>query len=309
MASRRFGTISSVMKHMLSHALICGTLLAVTATTQGSADVPCRQVIGSICAGGSEIELDDAIARLRAADVVVLGEKHDNPAHHEWQARLIADIKPEGLALEMVPRTKENAANQARAHGTDLEHALDWANSGWPAWAMYAPLFDTAPKATIAGGGIARDTLRASVGAGAASAFDPGPLRDQLETPLPEDMQAAMETEQAVAHCGALPDVMLPGMVEGQRLRDAAFADAALRLLDQGKSPVVLIVGNGHARTDRGSPLYLSRAAPEISVVSVGILEAGNFPEGVPFDISIFAPKHDRGDPCAAFLKSREKSD
>ena len=298
-----------IMKHLALTASICGALLVVPALPTTASAASCAPAFGAVCAGDEAAEYNTMIDRLRAADVVIIGERHDNPVHHEWQARIISALSPRGLAFEMAPRAKEEAANSARAEGRDLEKALDWENSGWPDWAMYQPLFEAAPDAVIAGGGIPRDTLRASVGDGAAAAFGDGSLRYQLEIPLSEDMQEAMETEQAEAHCGALPPVMLPGMVEAQRLRDAAFADAALRLHEQGDGPVVLIVGNGHARTDRGAPLYLGRAAPGLDVVAIGLLEFENTPEGVPFDYAIYTPKHDRGDPCEAFLKSREKSE
>lgn len=298
-----------IMKHIALTASICGAMLVVPALFTSAHATPCAPALGAVCAGGEEADYNAMMDRLRAADIVLIGERHDNPAHHEWQARIIEVLAPRGLAFEMVPKAKEDAANAARANGDDLGAALDWANSGWPAWEMYAPLFDAAPKATIAGGGVPRDTLRASVGDGAATAFGDGSLRYQLEAPLPDDMQAEMEAEQADAHCGALPDVMLPGMVEAQRLRDAAFADAALRLHEQGDGPVVLIVGNGHARTDRAAPLYLRRAAPGLDIVAIGLLEHENTPEGVPFDFAIYTAKHDRGDPCEEFLKSREKSE
>ena len=297
------------MRQIILFACVCGTLIANSAGADSTTPEPCPETVGAICTDGKATTLDNALTRLREADVVVLGEKHDNPAHHDWQARLIRALAPAGLAFEMVPQDLEAAANDARASGGDLEAALDWENSGWPDWALYAPLFEAAPAARIAGGGVPRDRLRASVGTGAAKAFGERAPLYHLDRPLPEALQAAMEQEQADAHCGVLPDVMLPGMVEAQRLRDAAFADAALRLHETGAGPVVLIAGNGHARTDRGSPLYLKRADATLSVVAVGILEAGNSPQGVPFDISIYTAKHDRGDPCAEFIKSRQSSD
>jgi SAM-dependent methyltransferase len=75
------------------------------------------------------------------------------------------------------------------------------------------------------------------------------------------------------AHCNMLPREAAGGMVEAQRLRDARFAAAAFRAFAAGGGQrAVLITGNGHARTDRGVPAYLKRVAPEVRVVSVGML-------------------------------------
>ncbi|MEM8755413.1 MAG: ChaN family lipoprotein, partial [Pseudomonadota bacterium] len=123
----------------------------------------------------------------------------------------------------------------------------------------------------------------------------------------PKDVIEDMLEEQRIAHCDALPTAMLPGMAEAQQLRDAAFADAVLRLVEAGHRPVVLITGNGHARTDRGSPFYLKRAAPDLNVVSVGLIEVDGSPARAPFDAAIHTEPFDRGDPCEAFRKSREK--
>ena len=259
--------------------------------------------------GGQAIDFDALIDRLRAADIAIIGERHDNPAHHEWQARIVKALAPGGLAFEMVPEDKEDYANAARLNGDDLAEALDWSASGWPDFAMYAPIFDAAPEAWVAGGGVSSEKLRVAVKEGAAAAWPDGAARFGLAGRMPEAVVADMLEEQNLAHCGALPTAMLPGMVEAQQLRDAAFADAALRLLDAGHAPAALITGNGHARTDRGSPLYLRRAAPKRRVLSVGLIEIGEGQDrtGAPYDFVIFTAPFDRGDPCEEFIRKRRK--
>lgn len=280
--------------------VLCAVLAAPAAAA------PCARDIGAICAGGEAITEAEMIGRLRAADIVILGERHDNPAHHRWQAKIVGALAPEGLAFEMVPRAREGDANNARDLGEDLGATLDWAHSGWPDWALYAPIFAAAPEARIAGGGVGRDALMAAMKAGAAKAFGDGAARYRLEEPLPEAVIDDMLAEQKAAHCGALPAAMLPGMVAAQQLRDAAFADAALRLVEAGDAPAVLITGNGHARIDRGAPLYLRLAAPTLRVVSVGMIEVDEDEEGEDgalFDIAIHTEPFDRGDPCAEFIR------
>ena len=266
----------------------------------------CEPVIGAICADGEPLTEAAMIERLKGADIVILGERHDNPAHHATQAGLVATLAPGGLAFEMVPEAKSDAVNAARAEGGDLAVVLDWANSGWPDWAMYEAIFDAAPEAAVAGGGVPRDVLRRSITEGAAKAMGARGERYALNTRFDKETNADILDEQDKAHCGALPRGMLPGMAEAQQLRDAYFADAALRLHEAGARPVVLITGNGHARVDRGVPLYLRRAAPELTVVSVGQVEV---PGGgsLPYDIEIFTEPFDRGDPCAKFIESRQK--
>ena len=277
-----------------------------------AAATACERAPGAICADGAAISYETMIETLRRAQVVLLGERHDNPAHHEWQARITADLAPGGLAFEMVAQAKEDYANAARLDGDDLAEALEWETSGWPDFEMYRPIFDAAPEAWVSGGGVAPDVLRKSVMEGAAVAWPEGAERYGLNERMPQDVIDAMLEEQDVAHCGALPTGMLPGMVEAQQLRDAAFADAALRLLEADHAPVVLITGNGHARADRGSPLYLKRAAPDVTALSVGMIEVGesdaqDLANEAPFDVVIYTEPFDRGDPCEEFIRKRKK--
>jgi uncharacterized iron-regulated protein len=93
---------------------------------------------------------------------------------------------------------------------------------------------------------------------------------------------------------------MLPGMVEAQRLRDARFAQTALRALEETGGPVAVITGNGHARTDRGMPRALARLAPGVDVLSLGQLESRPAAPP-PFDVWRVTEPAERPDPCAAF--------
>ncbi len=239
----------------------------------------------------------DLLEAALEAQIVILGERHDNPIHHATQAEIVRVLAPGGLAFEMIMRAEEDAAN-------DLGAA--WENENWSNWDDYRQILMAAPAAKIAGGGVDRDMLRSSVKNGAALAWGAEGARYRLLDQLPIAVTEAMIEEQRIAHCDGLPKPMLPGMVEAQQLRDAFFADAALRLVEDGHEPAVLITGNGHARTDRGSPLYLRRAAPLVSVISIGILEAEGMTD-VPYDYVIYTEVHEREDPCEAFLKSRQK--
>ncbi len=281
--------------------------LVALAIAASAAAAPCQPAPDAICAGEDALDYDAMIERLLAADVVLLGERHDNPVHHQWQARIVGDLEPGGLAFEMVPQAREDYANAARIEGDDLAEALEWDASGWPDFAMYRPIFDAAPEAWVAGGGVDKETMRLAIREGAAKAWPEGAATYRLNERLDQAVIDSMIKEQNLAHCGALPTAMLPGMVEAQQLRDAAFADAALRLLDAGHEPVALITGNGHARTDRGAPLYLRRAAPAITALSVGMVELDGELSTTPFDIVIYTEPHDRGDPCEEFIRKRAK--
>ncbi|WP_458324479.1 ChaN family lipoprotein [Roseobacter sp. A03A-229] len=236
------------------------------------------------------------------ADVVFIGEQHDNPGHHAVQAEWTGLLVPSALVFEMLtPEQAARVTDEVRGSEDALGAALDWAASGWPDFAMYYPIFAAAPAAVIYGAGVPRDKIRGVMdediaqifGAADAAAFG-------LDQPLPPDQQARREMMQAEAHCNALPDEMLPMMVSVQRLRDATLARAALDAVEQTGGPVVVITGNGHARADWGAPSYLQTAAPELTIFALGQGEQGQTPAGA-FDVTADGPAVDRGNPCDAF--------
>ena len=231
----------------------------------------------------------------------MLGEIHDNPDHHLNQARAVAALDPAALVFEMLtPDQAARATPEVRGDAAALEAALGWNASGWPDFAIYWPVFAAAPGAAIVGAAVPRDAARRAFEAPLAEVFGPDAPRFGLDLPLPPGDQAAREADQQAAHCNALPEAMLPGMVAAQRLRDGALAAAALAALEETGGPVAVITGSGHARTDIGVPALLRLAAPEVAVVALGQLERPT--EGPqPFDLWIVTDPAPREDPCAAF--------
>ncbi|MBB4312283.1 ChaN family lipoprotein [Roseospira marina] len=275
--------------------------------------------------------------RLRGADVVLLGEKHDNPDHHRAQAWILEGLVTAGrrpaLVLEMLdsrqgPALAEYLAN-ADATAAGLGAAVHWADSGWPDWTHYQPIAEVALNAglPVLPGNLPTDTVRRVAGAGAEAVLGAEGLAPRaLDVPLPTDLTEALGAEIRRGHCDMLPDAALPGMIAAQRVRDGEMARALLsgRARDDTDS-AVLIAGNGHVRSDRAVPWYLAQRAPDVRSVSVGILEIGpdlpatptpadlrdteapvaTAPQ--PFDLIMLTPALDDVDPCEAFRAQLER--
>jgi len=241
---------------------------------------------------------------LPEAQIVILGEIHDNKSHHDNQALAIASIAPKALVFEMLdPAQAEAALGIDPTDKPALEAALGWKDSGWPDFALYHPLFAAVPQARLYGAALPRDQVRRAFADGAATVFGDEAGRYGLLEPLSPEEQAAREADQQAAHCNALPAEMLPGMVAAQRLRDAAFARTALQALTETGGPVVVITGSGHADKLRGIPVALSAAAPQVSVLSVGQIEGDGDVLAGTFDLWLRSKATPRGDPCAAFAQ------
>ncbi len=254
-----------------------------------------------------EIRLAD-IGHLPPADVVFLGEVHDNPQHHRGQALAISAIRPKAAVFEML--TPEQAARITPARLKDeaaLEKALGWNVSGWPDFSLYYPVFQALAEtgARFYGAAKPRNEARKAFDNGAAKVFGAQASRFGLDRPLPPEQLQHRIDEQYEAHCQAMPREMMGGMVEAQRLRDAALAQAALKAYQQTGGPVVVITGNGHARKDWGAPALLHKAAPDLALLSVGFLEtdaeADVDPQQPPYDLWVYTEPAPREDPCKAF--------
>lgn len=239
-------------------------------------------------------------ARLDAADVVVLGEVHDNPEHHANQARALAALAPKAIVFEMLTPEQAATVPADRSNMRGLEAILGWNASGWPDFSMYYPLFTAQPTARIYGADLPQTAIKLAVKTGAAAGFGPDAARFGLTEPLDPADQTARQSEQAAAHCYQLPAELLPGMVQVQRLRDAALARAALQALADTGGPVAVITGTGHARRDTGLPVPLLIAAPDVRVLSIGQYESDPGP-AAPNDHWLVTPAPPREDPCLAF--------
>lgn len=234
------------------------------------------------------------------AQIVLLGEVHDNPHHHAKQAAYVSALSPQAVVFEML--TAQQAARITADNRRDQEglaDILNWAQSGWPDFAMYHPIF-TASDAIIYGGAVPRDAARRAMKDGVADWFGPDAAAFGLTDPLPADQQQTREILQMEAHCNALPESLLPGMVELQRLRDANLARATLRALHETGGPVAVILGNGHARKDWGVPVFLRHLAPKTSVFVLGQTEEEATADP-NYDLTLASQAIQRDDPCKAF--------
>src|SRR6056297_1570918 len=113
-----------------------------------------------------------------AQDVAILGEVHDNPAHHAEQAAQVARLQPAAIVFEMLTDEQaERVTRELRGDAKALAEVLDWAESGWPDFTMYHPIFTAAPEAGIFGALVPRDTARPVFETGPAEAFGPQAAR------------------------------------------------------------------------------------------------------------------------------------
>ncbi|MCB2053072.1 MAG: ChaN family lipoprotein [Geminicoccaceae bacterium] len=306
-------------------ALATALVTACTPTSRGGPWVTTygrdHELVGTIVDVRRQQAVSEAelAARLAEADVVLLGEKHDNEDHHRLQAHVVDLLAPEvdALVFEMMTLDQQQliveylAAKPGDTEG--LGPALRWSESGWPDWRMYKPIADAAlaQGAQIVAGNIDRSTGERLMNEGIGSLSESVVQRLGLAQPLPTPYEEELVRELSESHCGYAPRDRLAGMLLVQRSRDAMMADRLAALTGDGTS--VLVAGAGHVRNDWGVPLYLHELLPDKRVVSLAFLEVigkdETLPVDLPYDYVWFTPRVQPVgyDPCAAFRNSLQQ--
>jgi uncharacterized iron-regulated protein len=300
-------------------AALAGLLCLIAAAAQAAPATLHRDhpLTGSLwdVRAGKQVSEEIFFTQAAAARWVLLGEKHDNAEHHRLQARVVGALAQVGrrpaVVWEMAQPVQEAALRDARLPEVgDLGRALDWEARGWPAWPEYQPIAEQALRHGLAmyPGKPSQDLVR-RVSRGE-------PLPDDLATrfdftqPYPAAMEAALQEDLDVGHCGRLPPAALAPMVRVQRLWDAWMADA-LRRAGETSDGAVLIAGAGHVRKDRAVPWQLgltgARAGDILTLALVEVRPGHDAAKAYDafdpslFDYVWFTPGVDREDPCAAF--------
>lgn len=253
---------------------------------------------------------DEAESRIAAADIALLGEVHDNPAHHHIQARLLQRATDRGrrpaLAMEQFDSEWQAAIDAARAtSSTPISIAkAGHMSTGWE-WPLYKPLVSWAlrQQLPIVAANFSRPRTKAVVAGGLAALGSGEAQRLALDQPWTAGQNASMRELLVEGHCGE-DSPMIDKLIPVQRTRDANMADAILARSADG---TVAIVGRVHARNDIGVPLYLRRRVPEKRLLSLGLVEVladrfspADYPDAAAgiHDLVWFTPATTRSDPC-----------
>jgi uncharacterized iron-regulated protein len=282
-------------------------------------------------ASASYISEQELAARLAGPRFVLLGEQHDNPFHHLLQARVISLLIASGIrpavAFEMLATDHAGAIRdcQSEPHCTveEFRHVVEWDDSGWPAWQLYEPVFRVVINARlpIVAADLTSDTIQLIMASdadrAAARAAWIGYLG--LERSMPPAERTELAEEIRDSHCNLAPDDVLPRMIRGQRARDAHLALMLERTAAERGTPVVLIAGFGHTRTDRGVPSYFTDASARDATLSLAFIEVDDDKERgpsdyarrfggsvLPFDIVWFTEETEREDPCKVHREKLE---
>ena len=242
-------------------------------------------------ADGAALSFAETVDRACGAQVIVLGENHDDALGHGFQRALVEavfDRHPGSvLALEMLERDEQVLVEDFQAGILDAEgfaretNSARWSGEGsWDRW--YQPIIDAAleREGTVVAANAPRRYVRA------ANRLDEGWI-DELSAeqralfdlpvgPQPEGYrQRFFDLMGEMDHgMGPMPEEQIEAMFASQSIWDATMAVSVVGAEPSDDRKVVLLVGGFHMEWDGGLLGQIAHAAPEIS--TFGIRVAGS---------------------------------
>lgn len=195
------------------------------------------------------------LARLLPADVLLVGEQHDAPAHQQLQRQLIDWLAQRGqlaaVALEMAEQGRGTHGLPPQASPAQVQAALGWRERAWP-WQAYGPPIMAAVRAgvPVLGANLPASAMRRAM-------HDAG-----LDAHLPPPLLARQQARIRAGHCDLLPESQIAPMARVQIARDLAMARTLAQAAAQAQPGrvVLLITGNGHTHRLLGVPRFLPPA-------------------------------------------------
>jgi uncharacterized iron-regulated protein len=193
--------------------------------------------------------IEDRVAALLPADVILLGEQHDAPEHQQMHKRAIETLAARGalaaVALEMANVGRSTTGVPPSASETEVRSALAWDEAGWP-WQAYGPAVMAAVKAgvPVIGANLPRSQSRTAM----ADA--------SLDRSVPPGVLQTQHDAVRAGHCGLLPESQIGPMARVQLARDRTMAQAIAAAVAPGRT-VVLLAGARHIDPSSGVPQHL----------------------------------------------------
>lgn len=247
---------------------------------------------------GRTATLQEIAAAAEGKRFVLIGEEHDNPGSHQWQAKVIEALHQAGrqviVGYEMIQRPEQFALDLwtlGKLSEPEFLEKAKWQTSWGYDFGLYRPIFDTTRKYGMRNVAlnIPRDWVR-TVGKGGYDALDP---EAKAQVP-PLDLTNHNHRRVFEALMGGHP-AGSPNVYAAQVLWDVAMADSAMKYLQRtyvtDKTVFVVIAGNGHVMYGQGIGWRLTRRTHDSALTIVTVPTdgaqtvsrgAGDFIIGVP---------------------------
>ena len=215
-----------------------------------------------------EISQRTLLAQLEPHRLLLLGEKHDNPDHHQIEALLLRRLLNANSSVVFEMLDDQHNTALTTVNGSDsletLHRQLNWRDKGWN-WPAYGPLIQLSlqQQAQVLPGNVSKPLLQTIYRTGTTSLSDAS-YQHRFATVNAANTTIRQQIQQLVydSHCQMMPLEQMAPMVDIQLARDASMAHAMTANL-AARERVILLAGGVHTRKDLGVPLHLQALATE----------------------------------------------
>lgn len=258
--------------------LILLAALALGACSQTPVKTPASDVasMGNITDlhSGATLTPEQLLTRLAQQPRVILGEKHDNPYHHQIEQWLVQQLplrRPQGSVLmEMinpnqqaqVDKVKQWLQSDPTVRDGRVAELIAW-QPGWK-WELY--------------GGVTMAVMRAPYPLWSANldrseiaAFYQQPQFPAGQLSSQPAVRKALEETIRTSHGGQIEAAQLHAMLAIQQQRDRRMAERLLA----APTPALLIAGGYHAAKSVGVPLHVRDLQPAAVPTVLMLAEPG----------------------------------
>lgn len=224
----------------------------------------------------------------READVIFLGEIHNNPISH-WVALELAEAlaakgSPLVLGMEMFERDQQAVIDAYFANQLEQETFEDSLKL-WPNYETdYRPLVELVRQRgfPLVATNVPRTYAKRTFMTGIQSLEQLPEEEKALMAPLPininYDLPSYVEMQNMLASHGAEPDsASAAQFVQAQAIKDATMAHSIAENLP-GKGKFLHINGVFHTKHREGIVLYLQRLRPSLKILVISTLEMPEAP-------------------------------
>ena len=258
-------------------------LLAACSTLPQKPQDPLVEKIAHLGTPVDPAQLKEALA---PAQVIFLGETHDNLRHHQIQLELlrylVAQGKKPALGIELFPQeqtsllmafVQSSPKDPAQAEER-LRKALGW--EGREEWTGYLEVlrFARQERLEVFGLDLNAGLIRRLTGLEAKelTAVERGFL-PPFESPG-EAYQALMYERFTQGHCGWSEPKHLAGLYRVWLARNEAMAQALAQSYRPDR-PLVVLLGSGHLEFGQAVPWALKRHLPSVKTFELALMEVG----------------------------------
>ena len=221
----------------------------------------------------NQVNVQDLIATIHEADIVLLGEIHDNLFQHRARADLISKMQSKKFAIVSEHLVSGSKITYSGRLLEDLE-TIGFNKKAW-SWPVHEVLYQKFEelRLPIFGGNLSQEDI---------NNIYVGKRFSQSDTLTPIVKRSALDSQSkdklindlVVGHCGVVEEGLLSFMYKAQRYRDASMAYIASKV-----APAIVIAGNGHVRRDYGVPQIIKKMNPNSNVISIAFLETDKLSE------------------------------